>query len=169
MSFSAVSNTVPSEPVFAPTSWAIFEREIIVRYIERYGKDPINGVTLTIEQLIRVYHSSVPKAIDDIVMADFTSGEYLYQELSDKLLQMRRQTIVQGQLFQKVQIQLNRIMYQQELICMDMDRLRANLPELKAKLIPNGGASHAADSTGIDVPKKRAHVDSRTILKRRKQ
>lgn len=129
-----MSNEIPREPVFAPTSWAIFDKAHIERYIQRNGTDPITGSPLTIDQLIRVYDSS-PASLDDVPMIDVANGEMLHKELSSKLLTMRRQTMLQRQLLQKATTLLSRINYQEEVFCFLTDRVRALLPDLKKKLV----------------------------------
>ena len=46
-----VSNEVPEHPVVSP-SGNVFERNLIVKYIEDNGVDPINGEVLSVDQLI---------------------------------------------------------------------------------------------------------------------
>ena len=49
---TVVSHEVPEHPVVSPTSGNIFERNLIVKYIEDNGVDPSNGEALSVEQLI---------------------------------------------------------------------------------------------------------------------
>ena len=50
--YCLVSHEVPEHPVVSPSSGNIFERNLIVKYIEDHGVDPINGEALSVEQLI---------------------------------------------------------------------------------------------------------------------
>ncbi|KAL7293112.1 hypothetical protein TKK_0013265 [Trichogramma kaykai] len=50
----AITNAVPEEPVVSPVSGHIFERSFIEKYIIDNGCDPINGIDLSVDQLIEV-------------------------------------------------------------------------------------------------------------------
>lgn len=52
--YSAVSNEVPEEPVISPVSRHIFEKRIVVKFIQQNGSDPINGEPLTEDDLIEI-------------------------------------------------------------------------------------------------------------------
>lgn len=45
---------MPEEPVLSPVSNNVFERRLIVKYIEGNGVDPINGEPLNVEQLLEI-------------------------------------------------------------------------------------------------------------------
>lgn len=49
-----VSNEVPEHPVLSPVSGSIFERRLIEKYVADNRVDPINGKTLTVDQLIDI-------------------------------------------------------------------------------------------------------------------
>lgn len=49
-----MSNEVPEQPVVSPVSGSIFEKRLIVKYIQENGTDPINGKELTEESLIEI-------------------------------------------------------------------------------------------------------------------
>ena len=50
----AVSNEVPEEPVLSPVSNHVFERRLVVKYINDNGTDPINGEALSVDQLLEI-------------------------------------------------------------------------------------------------------------------
>jgi len=62
-----VSNEVPEHPVVSP-SGNVFERNLIVKYIEDNGVDPINGEVLSVDQLIPLKSN----------MWDFSCSVYQY-------------------------------------------------------------------------------------------
>lgn len=49
-----VCNEVPEEPVLSPVSNNVFERRLVVKFIEENGTDPINGEPLDVEQLLEI-------------------------------------------------------------------------------------------------------------------
>jgi hypothetical protein len=57
-----VCNEVPEEPVLSPVSKHVFEKRLIVKFIQQNGTDPINGEPLTEDDLLEVkgkYHRSI--------------------------------------------------------------------------------------------------------------
>ena len=54
---------MPEHPVVSPTSGNIFERNLIVKYIEDNGVDPINGEGLSVEQLIPLKGNEIYKLL----------------------------------------------------------------------------------------------------------
>ena len=51
---SPVSHEVPEEAVLSPVSNHVFERRLVVQYIEENGTDPINGEPLSVDQLLEI-------------------------------------------------------------------------------------------------------------------
>jgi pre-mRNA-processing factor 19 len=47
----AISGVPAEEPVVSPSSGEIFERRLIVKYVEENGVDPTNGKDLSVEQV----------------------------------------------------------------------------------------------------------------------
>ena len=45
---------MPEEPVLSPVSNNVFERRLVVKYIEGNGVDPINGEPLDVDQLLEI-------------------------------------------------------------------------------------------------------------------
>lgn len=50
----AVCNEVPEEPVLSPVSSHVFEKRLIVKFIQQNGSDPINGEPLTEDNLLEI-------------------------------------------------------------------------------------------------------------------
>ncbi len=50
----AVCNEVPEEPVLSPASNNVFEKRLVVKYVEDNGTDPINGEPLSVDQLLEI-------------------------------------------------------------------------------------------------------------------
>ena len=49
-----VCNEVPEEPVLSPVSNHVFERRLVVKYVEENGMDPISGEPLSVDQLLEI-------------------------------------------------------------------------------------------------------------------
>lgn len=60
--FFKVSHQTPIEPVLSPVSGAIFEKNVIEKYISLNGFDPITRRPLLVNQLIRIW---VPAPADN--------------------------------------------------------------------------------------------------------
>ena len=45
---------MPEEPVLSPVSNNVFERRLVVKFIEENGTDPMNGEPLGVEQLLEI-------------------------------------------------------------------------------------------------------------------
>ena len=54
VSSTAVCNEVPDDPVLSPVSSHVFERRLILKFIQQNGSDPVNGQPLTEEQLLEI-------------------------------------------------------------------------------------------------------------------
>ena len=49
-----VCQEVPEEPVLSPVSKQVFEKRLIVKFIEENGSDPVTGEPLAVEDLIEI-------------------------------------------------------------------------------------------------------------------
>lgn len=52
--FCSISGQKPEIPVVSPVSGCVFEKRLIIKYIEENGTDPVNGEKLEIDQVINV-------------------------------------------------------------------------------------------------------------------
>lgn len=50
----ALSNEAPECPVISPVSGSVFEKRLILKYIQENGCDPVNQQELNPEQLIEI-------------------------------------------------------------------------------------------------------------------
>ena len=62
---------MPEHPVVSPTSGNIFEQNLIIKYIEDNGIDPINGEALSVEQLIPLKGNKIYKLLFSYIDAVF--------------------------------------------------------------------------------------------------
>lgn len=63
----AISQQAPEEPVISAVSGCIFEKRLILKYVEELGKDPTNNEPLTKDQLIDVKHHTVKPTITSTI------------------------------------------------------------------------------------------------------
>lgn len=54
MFFCQISGEVPTDPVVAKPSGAVYERRLIEKYISENGTDPITGAKLELSDLITI-------------------------------------------------------------------------------------------------------------------
>jgi pre-mRNA-processing factor 19 len=52
----AISGVIAEEPVVSPASGEIFERRLIVKYVDENGTDPINGKELRTSEVCLIFH-----------------------------------------------------------------------------------------------------------------
>lgn len=50
----SVCNEVPEEPVLSPVSRHVFEKRLIVKFVQQNGSDPVNGEPLTEDDLLEI-------------------------------------------------------------------------------------------------------------------
>ncbi len=49
-----VSNEVPEQPVISPVSGYVYEKRLLLKYINETGTDPMNNQALNVDQLIEM-------------------------------------------------------------------------------------------------------------------
>ncbi len=62
LSLILVSGVPPQEPVVSPKSGSVFEKKLIIQYIEKHGTDPISNEPLDIEDLVEIKISPIVPA-----------------------------------------------------------------------------------------------------------
>ncbi|KAH9398621.1 Pre-mRNA-processing factor 19 [Tyrophagus putrescentiae] len=56
-----LSNEIPENPVVSPSSGSVFERRLIVKYLEENGVDPVSGKDMTVDELIELKTAPIVK------------------------------------------------------------------------------------------------------------
>ena len=142
----ALSNEVPEEPVVSPVSGSIFEKRLIVKYVQDNHVDPVNGKDLEEEQLIEVKTTAIvkPKA------PSATSIPAILKSLQDEWDAMMLNSFTLRQQLQTARQELSHALYQHDAACRVIARLTKELSaarEALATLKPKGGPSYGAEES----------------------
>lgn len=127
----ALSNEVPEVPVVSPVSGSIFEKRLIIKYLEENGHtDPINGEALREDQLIELKVPSVVKPKPPT----YTSIPVILKSLQDEWdavmlnsFTVRKQLLVARQ-------ELSHSLYQHDAACRVIARLNNELSAAREAL-----------------------------------
>lgn len=135
-----LSNEVPETPVVSPVSGSIFEKRLIVKYINEHGNDPINGSDLTEDMLIEIKGPSIVKP----KTPSATSVPAILKTLQDEWDATVLHAFTLRKQLQAARQELSHVLYQHDAACRVIARLtkevtaaREALATLKPKTDPN--------------------------------
>ena len=143
--FRLVSNETPEQPVLSPVSGCIFERRLIVKYLQESPTDPINGQPLTEGQLIEVKVNSLGKPKPPSA----TSIPAILKMLQDEWDASMLHSFTLRQQLQTARQELSHVMYQHDAACRVIARLNKEVTaarEALATLKPQSGLSTTISS-----------------------
>jgi pre-mRNA-processing factor 19 len=127
----AISQQPPDEPVVSPLSGCVFERRLIKKYIDEYGKDPITNEPLNEEQLIEI------KEFQKVVkpkLPSLTSIPDLLGQLRDEWDACMLDSFELKDDLMKTKRELSHALYQLEASYRVIARLKTQVDELQLKL-----------------------------------
>lgn len=127
----AISQQPPEEPVVSPISGCVFEKKLIKKYINEYGKDPVTNEPLDEEQLIEI--KQFQKIIKPRVPSASSIPDLLSQLRDEWDACMLDNYEVRQQLMTTKQ-ELSNVYYQFDSSIRVIARLQAQVKDLQRKL-----------------------------------
>ncbi|KAJ8763929.1 hypothetical protein K2173_003711 [Erythroxylum novogranatense] len=157
----SISGEVPEEPVFSKSSGLVYEKRLIHRHISDYGKCPITGEPLTLDDIIPLKTGQAvrPKTVQTASipgMLGMFQNEWDGLMLSNYALEQQLHTARQ---------ELSHALYQHDAACRVIARLKKERDEARSLLaqterqIPQLGAAASMENASTLSNGKRAAED----------
>ncbi|KAF8977323.1 hypothetical protein BGZ46_007477 [Entomortierella lignicola] len=148
--FCAISGEAPEQPVVSKKSGQVYERRLIVKYIEDNGKDPVSGEELSVEDLLDI--KTTPGTVKPRPPT-MTSIPSILSVLQNEWDSIMLETFTLKQQYQQVRQELSHALYQHDAACRVIARLmkerdaaREALANVQAHL---GSKAPAAESSDV--------------------
>ncbi|GLT76614.1 hypothetical protein SLA2020_482660 [Shorea laevis] len=126
----SISGEVPEEPVMSNKSGLLFEKRLIERYISDYGKCPVTGEPLTVDDIVPIKTSKIVKP-RSLTAASIPGMLGMFQNEWDAL--MLSNFALEQQLHTARQ-ELSHALYQHDAACRVIARLRRERDEARSIL-----------------------------------
>ncbi|KAK4337169.1 hypothetical protein RND71_043485 [Anisodus tanguticus] len=126
----SLSNEVPEIPVVSPLSGAVFEKRLIVKYIQENGADPINGQELREDQLIEL---KIPLTVKP-KPPTFTSIPSILKTLQDEWDAVMLNSYEVRKQLQIAKQELSNSLYHHDAACRVISRLNNELDAAREAL-----------------------------------
>lgn len=144
-----VSKQIPENPVISKKSGHLYEKRLIVKYIEENGTDPITGEALSVDDLQDIKTSatvsnsttegekSTPRTTNS---ASIPGMLQMFQNEWDSLM---LETFTLRQHLETVRQELSHALYQHDAACRVIARLIKERDEAKMSLVKSGSSASA--------------------------
>ncbi|KAF9926593.1 Pre-mRNA-processing factor 19 [Linnemannia zychae] len=118
--FCAISGEAPEVPVVSKKSGQVYERRLIVKYIEENGKDPVTGEDLSVDDLLEI--KTTPGTVKPRPPT-MTSIPSILSVLQNEWDSIMLETFTMKQQYQQVRQELSHALYQHDAACRVIARL----------------------------------------------
>ncbi|KAF9107883.1 Pre-mRNA-processing factor 19 [Mortierella sp. AM989] len=147
--FCAISGEAPEQPTVSKKSGQVYERRLIVKYIEDNGKDPVSGEELSVEDLLDIKTTPGTVRPRPPTMTSIPSILSVLQNEWDSIM---LETFTLKQQYQQVRQELSHALYQHDAACRVIARLmkerdaaREALANVQAHLGTKAPAAESSD------------------------
>ncbi|KAI7820837.1 WD40-repeat-containing domain protein [Gamsiella multidivaricata] len=151
--FCAISGEAPEHPVVSKKNGQVYERRLIVKYIEDNGKDPVSGEELSVEDLLDI--KTAPSTVKPRPPT-MTSIPSILSVLQNEWDSIMLETFTLKQQYQQVRQELSHALYQHDAACRVIARLmkerdaaREALANVQAHLGTKAATGEAGETADV--------------------
>ncbi|KAI6232707.1 Pre-mRNA-processing factor 19 [Aphelenchoides fujianensis] len=172
----AISGVDAEVPVVSPASGEIFEKRLIVKYVEENGTDPVNGKPLKENELVEIKRDESTRAT--LRPLPTASIPVLLKTLQDEWDACMLNSYTLRQELQAAREELSHALYQNDAACRVINRLSLELQSARSAMAkipqhrlqeqaqqPSRGANGESRDVEMDVPEELPGLNDEAIAK----